>query len=85
MKFYQKMAVRDFVDSAKENGITDFMIADRELADELNARHCRSGKVDCGKTHEAYGIKVLAYGWDELGHVVALTADQYIKQLSATR
>jgi hypothetical protein len=65
-----KGLVRDFIKTARSNGITYLNIADRELANELKTYQSRGGKV--------VGRDILAWGNDELGNVIALTTDRVV-------
>ncbi len=57
------------------------VVARRDLALTFHAKHCRSGKIEARHpVKEARGVAVHAYGYDELGNVVALCADGYIRQ-----
>ena len=65
-----KNLVRDFIATARTNGITYLHIADRELANELKTYQSRGGKV--------VGRDALAWGSDELSNIIALTTDRVV-------
>ncbi|MFK4132250.1 hypothetical protein ACI2KR_08145 [Pseudomonas luteola] len=78
MKNVTEAAIKEFVYSLDR---TYVMVSRRDLADKFQVKHCRSGKVD-GKCEikEARGKAVHAYGFDEVGNVIALCADGHIRQ-----
>lgn len=72
--------VYQWIRDARENGITSIVVADRELAEALGLKHCRSGLIERGATKEGAGTPVRAYGFDELGNVCAICADGVTRQ-----
>jgi hypothetical protein len=71
-QYYEIKLVRDFIETAKLNGLVGLAIADLSLARELNTYQSRSGKIN--------GVDVLAYGNDGLGNVTVLTTNHQILQ-----
>ena len=65
-----KNLVRDFIATARTNGITYLNIADRDLSIELKTYQSRGGKVA--------GHDILAWGNDELNNIIALTTDRIV-------
>ena len=65
-----KNLVRDFIATARSNGVTYLYVADRELANELKTYQSRGGKI--------VGHDVLAWGSDELSNIIALTTDRVV-------
>ena len=68
-------AIADFAKS-----VINPYIADRKLALKCNARHNRLGRIPRDISKEGAGVKVLAFGFDELDNTIALTSDGFIKQ-----
>lgn len=60
------------------------MVSDRKLFDAIReshgVKHCRSGKIKIAGKCEGNGVEVLAYGFDELGNVLALCKDGIERQ-----
>lgn len=67
-----------FTDDATAQGYIELHCSDLKAARANHLwRECRTGKLPEG---EGKGVAVKAYYYDELGNIVALCADGFIKQ-----
>jgi len=74
------ITVSDFIDFAeRHNNVEITHVSDRKLVG--HRKHCRSGRIEskCG-VKEAVGVRVDAYGYDDLGNIVAFCKDGKIRQ-----
>lgn len=69
------------------DGLFQVYVSDRKLAIKMNVPHLRGGKITatytpygCKERKQMLGLKVQAFGYDELDNLVALTADGFVKQ-----
>jgi hypothetical protein len=76
------LTIRNFIADARTNGVRSFFTTDYALvkASRNTIRHCRSGKLARDISKEGAGTPVAAFGYDELGHIVALCADGKVRQ-----
>lgn len=72
-QYYEIKMVRDFIETARQNGMTGLNVSDLALSIELKTYQCRSGKM--------HGMDVLASAHDGLGNVTVLTTDHRVLQL----
>ena len=92
MKTVLRSEIRELMEACTkyEIYISDYRVAEyfRRERPEVKAtgrvasrfKHLRSRKIHKWASKEGAGIKVKAYGFDELGNVVALTADGFTMQ-----
>ena len=80
MRIVSDMQIKQFIEDCRANGISNFFVTDRKIAMELRGRgvrHSRKGtftkEFPKSIRDEAEGIKLHAWGCDEIGNVVALT------------
>jgi len=71
-----------FIADARDNGISNFYVADYALVKKFpnRFRHNRLGAIPKDISKEGAGVKVRAFGFDEIGNVVALCADGKTRQ-----
>lgn len=70
--------IKDF---AMSQGLQFVAVSDLTIAKTLKIKHLRSGKIAANHPiKEARGVAVLAFGYDELGNIVALCADKIVRQ-----
>ena len=72
--------IASFLEAARQNGIVSIGVSDRGVADRLRVKHIRSGKIEARASKEGAGVLVEAYGFDDLGNVVALCKDGLVRQ-----
>jgi hypothetical protein len=77
-----RQSVRNWIAEAKANGISHFFAADFALVKTSNntIRHNRLGAIPRDMSKEGAGVGVYAFGFDELGHCVALCRDGLVRQ-----
>lgn len=67
-----------FCNESRANGIRYFYVANYQAMKQVpGARHLRKGQIPCG---EGKGVRVRAYGEDDLGNFVALCMDGHVRQ-----
>lgn len=72
--------VNQFLSQARGN-LQHIHVADRTIAKQWNLTHSRSGKISSREPiKDARGVAIKAYGYDELGNITALCADNIIRQ-----
>ena len=72
--------VAEFIVIAKENNVSSIAVSNYRTAKSNGLKHIRSGKIERKASKEGAGVEVRAYGFDELGNVVALCKDGIIRQ-----